>query len=111
MKKKALGAVAIIMLAASTATAGDVHVGINLGGPPVVYEPAPVIVAPPPRPSVVYVDPPYYSGPYHFEHDRRYWAQRKRWERERWERERKERERWEREHRGYDHDRGRWHEH
>jgi hypothetical protein len=56
--------VGLSLALASVAQAGGVHVGIYLGGPPVlVPAPPPVVVVPPPQPVVVAPPVVYYPVP------------------------------------------------
>jgi hypothetical protein len=81
------------LVIASAAHAGGVHVGIYLGGPPVIVPaPPPVVVVPAPPPVVVY-PPPYVAYPAHpyyvarpayghwhgHKHGHKHWARGRHW--------------------------------
>src|SRR5262245_26427549 len=65
-----------VVAVAASALAGDVNIGINIGGPP-APPPPPMVIEEPPRLLVVPSSPVYYapSVPYNFfYYDGRYWT-------------------------------------
>ncbi len=73
-----LGAWAVTLLAAVPGIATDVHVGINIGPPPVVIESPPRLVVVPGSPVTYAPDLPYgyyfYDGRYWLFHDDRWYS-------------------------------------
>lgn len=73
MKKLVLAGAAIALLTSVSAYAGEINLGINLGGPAYVA-PAPVIASPgyivAPAPVPGYYDPHHRRGDYRYWHDR-----------------------------------------